>query len=215
MRKLLSVLAAPLLALALGGLLAGCSDSGHHTRKLHVKKENVTLHQLKPGNSHTATYAYQDDAGFWWYYIILTQQMNQTTSSPSSSYSYPSSSGAGRVSLPPGGTWSKAANDKGPQEEEIEPGQDQEITVSETDETGPLTEAQETAAEQSTDGMITEETTDTDTGTGVEPGDNPDTGGTDTGGTDTGIPDTGGDTGGGFDGGGDTGGGFDGGGGFE
>jgi hypothetical protein len=186
--------------LALAGIavaLVGCND---HHKKVKVQHETVKIEKLKPGNSHHADYAYQDNSGFWWYYIMMTQTTNSSPSTTStSSYSFPSASGAGRVSLPPGGSWSKGQT--APEEEEVEPGQEQEATVDETAEAGPLTEAQESQVDQAT-GTVEEPTE--ATGTESTTGSESTSGGEATSGGDTGGS-GGGDAGGG--GGGDGGGG--------
>ncbi len=131
--KISCLVALPLVAL----LLAGCNEKKHDT---HHKREHVQVQQktVQVEKLHDGRYAYYDD-GFWWYYIIVMN--NQNSAANSSAWS---TSSAGRVSLPAGGTWSKSTT--APAKEEVE--ETQEATVEENATGEPMTEAEAQAAEQ-------------------------------------------------------------------
>ena len=90
-----SRLCIPLLFSPLGSGLNGVPDNNNGA----IVCDGTTL---SVSYTHLDVYkrqAYYDD-GFWWYYIIVMN--NQNSAANSSAWS---TSSAGRVSLPAGGTW--------------------------------------------------------------------------------------------------------------
>ena len=144
------------------------------THIVHTTKETVKLRKLKPGNQAVAGYAYHDaDSNYWWYY---TMNSGSSSSRSSATTSYPLASGAGRVTMPAGGTWTRSQNP--PKEEEIE--EEQEVDIEEAEDQ-PFTGEQEQQAETSPESEVSE----------------PDTESASESSGDVSGGDTGGDTGGG------------------
>jgi hypothetical protein len=164
-------------------LLPAC-DARHHRGKHVVQKK----HEKKPVDVYVfpnGSYYYNDD-GIWWIYTMSSD--STSTSRPITNSGL--ASGSGRISIPSGGTWSRAAN--APSDKEIQEADKEQAELDVDEEGQPVDE----------NAVETEETADEATGD-----ESADTADTETDAADTG--DTGGDVGGdaGGDFGGDAGGG--------
>lgn len=111
--------------LAIGCQTTTCAPAHHSAHAQRHQVHQVEFQTLKLHTGEAYRYAYQDD-GFWFYYTVLSSNVVPTGYSVPV-YTFTSVDQTGKISLPPGGNWTKSSTP--PAKEEVE--EREEIQVEE------------------------------------------------------------------------------------